>query len=94
LRGAKEYSKALPHYQEALKTARAGKLLEYEWLVLSDLAGMYAEMGDAKRALTHYQQALKLVQQLGDKEAEKQVRDAMQRLGKQPGAEGKPARKR
>jgi uncharacterized protein (DUF305 family) len=51
-------------------------------------------MGDPKGALAHYQQALKIAQQVGDKEAEQQVRDAMQRVGKAAGPESKPARKR
>ena len=47
---------------------------------LSDLGGMYGEMGNTKGAVTHYQQALTVVRQLGDKEAEKQLQDAMARF--------------
>jgi tetratricopeptide (TPR) repeat protein len=93
LRGAKEYSKALPPYQQALKIAREGKLRDYEWLMLSDLAQTYAQMGNAKAATSHYQQALKITQQMGNKEAEKQVRDQLQRLRKPTGSESKTTAK-
>lgn len=93
-RGAKDYGKATQAYQQALKAARDAKLREYEWLVLSDLGDMYGEMGNTKGAVAHYQQALTVVRQLGDKDAEKQLRDAMARLGKQSGSDSKPRRKR
>jgi len=94
-RSAKDYEKATAYYQQALKAAKEAKLREYEWLVLSDLAGMYGEMGNTKGAVTHYRQALTVVRQLGDKDAEKQLQDAMARVEKQPGRrDSKPPRKR
>jgi tetratricopeptide (TPR) repeat protein len=94
-RSAKDYAKATQYYQQALKAAGEAKLRQYEWLVLSDLGGMYGEMGNPKAAVAHYQQALTIVRQLGDKEAEKQIRDALARVDKQSGSKGpKPARKR
>jgi tetratricopeptide (TPR) repeat protein len=94
-RGAKDYGKATEFYQQALKAAKEAKLREYEWLVLSDLAGMYGEMGNTKAAVTHYRQALTVARQLGDKDAEKQLQDAMARVEKPPGSKNsKPPRKR
>jgi tetratricopeptide (TPR) repeat protein len=93
-RSAKDYAKATQSYQEALKVAKEAKLREYEWLVLSGLGSMNAEMGNTKGATAHYQQALAVVRQLGDKDAEKQLRDAMAGFGKPPGSDSKPARKR
>jgi hypothetical protein len=51
-------------------------------------------MGNVKGAATHYQQALALARQLGDKEAERELRDKMARTGKATGTDAKPARKR
>jgi tetratricopeptide (TPR) repeat protein len=94
-RRAKDYGKATEYYQQALKAAKEAKLREYEWLVLSDLAGMYGEMGNAKGAVTHYRQALTVVRQLGDKDAEKKLQDAMTAFEKQPSSkDSKPPRKR
>jgi tetratricopeptide (TPR) repeat protein len=93
-RSAKDYGKATQSYQQALKLAKEAKLREYEWLVLSDLGRMNAEMGNTKEAVAHYQQALTVVRQLGDKDAEQQLRDAMAGVGKPPGRDAKPARKR
>jgi tetratricopeptide (TPR) repeat protein len=94
-RRVKDYDKATDYYQQALKAAKEAKLRDYEWLVLSDLGGMYGEMGNAKGAVTHYQQALTVVRQLGDKDAEKQIREALARFDKPPGSrDSKPPRKR
>jgi tetratricopeptide (TPR) repeat protein len=94
-RGAKDYEKATQYYQQALKAAKEAKLREYEWLMLSDLGGMYGEMGNTKGAVAHYQQALTLVRQLGDKEAEKQIRGALARFDKPSDSkDSKPPRKR
>jgi tetratricopeptide (TPR) repeat protein len=93
-RSAKDYGKATQYYQQALKAAKEAKLREYEWLVLSDLGGMYGEMGNTKQAVAHYQQALGVVRQLGDKDAEKQLRDAMAQVSKPAGSDSKPAAKK
>ena len=63
--------------------------------MLSDLGSLYGEMGNTKGAVAHYQQALTVVRQLGDKEAEKQLRDALARWDKPSGSkDSKPPRKR
>jgi tetratricopeptide (TPR) repeat protein len=93
-RSTKDYGKATQAYEEALKAARETKLREYEWLVLSDLGALAVEMGNTKGAVAHYQQALKVVRQIGDKDAEKQLRDAMAQLGKPAESDPKPRRKR
>jgi tetratricopeptide (TPR) repeat protein len=93
-RDAKDYEKALQSYQQALNVAKDGRLREYEWIVLSDIGAMYEDMGHLKQAAAQYQQALTVVRQLGNKEAEKQLRDSMARVGKQSGTAPKPGRKR
>jgi tetratricopeptide (TPR) repeat protein len=93
-RSAKDYGKATQSYEEALKAAREAKLREYEWLVLSDLGSLLVEMGNTKGAVAHYQQALKVARQIGDKDAEKQLRDAMAQFAKPAESDPKPRRKR
>jgi tetratricopeptide (TPR) repeat protein len=94
-RSVKDYAKATQYYQQALKAAKDGKLREYEWLVLSDLGSMFGEMGNPQGAVAHYREALTVVRQLGDKEAEQQIRDAMARFEKASGTKDtKPSRKR
>ena len=66
--------------------------------MLSDLGSLYGERGNAKGAVVHYQQALTVVRQLGDTEAENQIRDALARYDKPASSkdtkDSKPPRKR